>query len=848
MALLCAVCFLGDSLWPGRALVPHPPELLDVPMAEAHANGTFDAADAFRGNIGMTDKYLQSLCWDRVMQDRLRGGEIPRWTNDIGGGAPFVPQMAQPYQPINLLLMWLPSEQWYGWWFLVHQVLFGWFGYTFLRRLGCGHGAALLGLVAAVLGLWTQCKLHHNVILTAALSLWPMLSAVHELVANGAVGRARRFAVGWLALWAGLSWSTGFVVISLQITYLTLASALLFFLCAERGDRWRRLVPVGLGLALGALLCAANMIPILLAAAQSARSTWTAAQLQDVGLEWDHALALCWPDLLSWAADRFYVPSGEGPPFAYETKMPWSQLVLLAKPTRASDGSAFQSWVETSFAIGLLPLAAALAAFFDRSRRWLALAVAAMALLSFGFATADQPFFGLAKLVPGFAVGDMRRQLFTTSMMLIVLASLGADTLLRGGRRWPTAALLAAVAAVSLLTLGWLGKNHDDPTFVRATAELLLADADHPEVQQFQGNVDAAAAGIAFVMKPGEAAHNHTMLTVTVWRSLLVAALALATLWFCAGWRVPLWLALTIVELLHAGRGPVQTVPAERVTKIPTVLQPLAAAALPNGERPRLCRVSAPGAGAATAFPGNLPGFLGLEDSGAYNPLPPARYEQFMALIDPTAAYGGAGVGALHAAAPLQHPLCDLYGMRFVLTREAVTPSATLLDRTPTGTGVFKLYERTTTLPRATFVQHVDVLSDTKARLAALGANDRDVAHRVVLEDANAPRPTTTSPAKAVVTIEQRTDERVTVQVDSDRDGYVRLADPYDPGWRATLDGATTPIHIADHYLRAVYVPAGTHQIVFTYDQPRVVWPFRLTALAWLLIALLLARGRGTRA
>ena len=109
LALACAVLFLRDGLLPGRALVPHPPELFDVHMEEAQAAGTFDPEDAFRGNLGMRDKYLQSLCWDRVMQDRLRAGELPRWTRDIGGGAPFVPQMAQPWQPINALLLLVPS-------------------------------------------------------------------------------------------------------------------------------------------------------------------------------------------------------------------------------------------------------------------------------------------------------------------------------------------------------------------------------------------------------------------------------------------------------------------------------------------------------------------------------------------------------------------------------------------------------------------------------------------------------------------------------------------------------------------------------------------------------------------
>ncbi|HEB51941.1 MAG TPA: hypothetical protein ENI87_01670 [bacterium] len=40
----------------------------------------------------------------------------------------------------------------------------------------------------------------------------------------------------------------------------------------------------------------------------------------------------------------------------------------------------------------------------------------------------------------------------------------------------------------------------------------------------------------------------------------------------------------------------------------------------------------------------------------------------------------------------------------------------------------------------------------------------------------------------------------------------------------------------ADHYLRAVYVLAGEHEVVFTYDGPRVVWPLRSTLPAWIVV------------
>ncbi len=848
LAFACAALFLRGGLLPGNALVPHPPELFDVVMEQERAAGTFDPADVFRGNVGMTDKYLQSLCWDRVMQDRFAAGELPRWTRDIGGGAPFVPQMAQPWQPINALLLLIPSVEWYGWWYLVHLVLFGWFAYRFVRRLDVAHGAGLLALVAATLGMWTQCKLHHNVILTAALSLWPMLSATHELVCRGALGRARRRAVGWLALWTGLSWSTGFVVIALQATYLTGAFALLCAARAHSSGGWRRLLPVGLGFGLGAALSLANMLPILLASAESARQgQFDVDLLRDLALEGNQLLAALWPDLLAWPADRFY-PDPENA-LGYVTRMPLSQLILLEEPLRA-DGTAFQNWVETSFAIGVLPLVAALTSPFARRHRALACFFLLISAAAFLIATGTEPFFSVATRLPGLTAGDLRRLLFLVAMPLVVASGLGADAWLRAGPRWPAQAALSAIAAASIYALLWLWGHDAAPDFVRGLAELFVADADHPTVTQIGGDVDLVIAKVDADAAPGELAANQRALRFTFWMSLLAAAAGLFALARQRASTLTVLLTATMTELLVLGVGPVQTVDAERVTRVPAALAPVVELHRPDLPRPRIQRLVPADAQPNTGLPGNVPGFLGLADANAYNPLPPARFEEFFGCIDPDCGYGGAGVGAFRNAAALSHPLTDLFGVRFVLTplsADQVPTTDVLVERTPEGTGRYRLLERTTALPRAMFVREVDVLEDEAARLAALAARDRDVRARVVLERPDAPRPTQAYGCTSDVAVTLHDDERVEVEVQCSHDGYVRLADPYDAGWRVTVDGEPAEVLVADHYLRAVYVGPGKHRVVFTYDGARAVWPLRLSLLALAVVLIALWGGRSAR-
>ena len=63
----------------------------------------------------------------------------------------------------------------------------------------------------------------------------------------------------------------------------------------------------------------------------------------------------------------------------------------------------------------------------------------------------------------------------------------------------------------------------------------------------------------------------------------------------------------------------------------------------------------------------------------------------------------------------------------------------------------------------------------------------------------------------------RRPPERVVVETDAATPAYLVLADTFDPGWSATVDGQPAPIRPAYVAFRAVYLPQGTHTVVFTY-------------------------------
>jgi hypothetical protein len=67
------------------------------------------------------------------------------------------------------------------------------------------------------------------------------------------------------------------------------------------------------------------------------------------------------------------------------------------------------------------------------------------------------------------------------------------------------------------------------------------------------------------------------------------------------------------------------------------------------------------------------------------------------------------------------------------------------------------------------------------------------------------------------VTIVAEEPEALTVETSSSGPAYLVLSDSFDPGWSATLDGRPVPIRPAYLAFRAVYLPAGTHRVEFTY-------------------------------
>jgi hypothetical protein len=99
---------------------------------------------------------------------------------------------------------------------------------------------------------------------------------------------------------------------------------------------------------------------------------------------------------------------------------------------------------------------------------------------------------------------------------------------------------------------------------------------------------------------------------------------------------------------------------------------------------------------------------------------------------------------------------------------------------------------------------------------------------------------------------ERPSPDRISVQLEAPSRGFVRVLESWDPGWRASLDGAPVPVLRSDSFAIAAAVDSGRHRIEFHYETPGARFGAAASLLSLLLLASLLRasqrRGKADRA
>jgi hypothetical protein len=264
----------------------------------------------------------------------------------------------------------------------------------------------------------------------------------------------------------------------------------------------------------------------------------------------------------------------------------------------------------------------------------------------------------------------------------------------------------------------------------------------------------------------------------------------------------------------------------------------------------------------------------GIEPVRGYNPMDLLRYKEYLQFIGDedrplvplrdTLTYPVMG----DLPAIRNKTLADLLGVRYLLQpsewpvegpgwrRYAEDSSPTVPGFLPEGQQKlppYTVWENTTALPKAFVVTEAMALpADRPEALRALKATD--FRRRVLLEgisaDANPPTTTeeseTPSSTLRPVAICDYRPNRIALSVSDGSAGYLVLTDIWYPGWECTIDGQPARILRANYLFRAIELPAGAHQVVYTFEPPSYRHG-RTISLATLAVSALILMGAASR-
>ena len=195
-----------------------------------------------------------------------------------------------------------------------------------------------------------------------------------------------------------------------------------------------------------------------------------------------------------------------------------------------------------------------------------------------------------------------------------------------------------------------------------------------------------------------------------------------------------------------------------------------------------------------------------------------------------------------------------------VPTAQVAYPQGEILERGPfaydsmalvvgTEPGTRRLVMRDSPDPRAYLVSAAVRVPDYRDATARM--RDGHPFHRVALVERALPADIPSAPDEAFAgraAITHFEAERITLTVASPRPAVLVLAEAWFPGWQAEVAGRPAECFPANAWMRAVLVPAGRSQVVFTYRSTYFALGAGISLATFALLVALCLRRRRARA
>jgi hypothetical protein len=250
-----------------------------------------------------------------------------------------------------------------------------------------------------------------------------------------------------------------------------------------------------------------------------------------------------------------------------------------------------------------------------------------------------------------------------------------------------------------------------------------------------------------------------------------------------------------------------------------------------------------------SCLPPMLPGAYGLRDVRGYDAVDPARIVRLLSEVryksTPFVEYALTQWWILPLWADRRDgkfkclPVLNMLNLRYVIGRGKPPDDEIKFEPLMINEGDYWVYENPNALPRVYVPKNVAAVSEAKA-LALMTDTNNGAAFQfdpravAFVEQDQGLRGNCEGSAE----ITNETPCAIHVRVDMKTPGLLVLADQWNPGWKAYLDGVETPIVLANYALRGVRLPAGSGEVVFRY-QP-ASWSFGMRTFAVTAVVLVL--------
>jgi hypothetical protein len=725
----------------------------------------------------------------------LRAGRFPMWTPYEYGGAPFI---WPKYSPFLLFTCLTKSPVILAWAQLLAALVAGTGMFLFCRRV------AGTGFWPAALAAWCYP-------LTGFFIFWqgfPTCLAVCWLpwvllaVENAVRGKATAPAA--LALATGLALVSGHMDVAGQVLLVSGLFAL-WRLLEIYGWQFRRfpkaILFLAAGWALGFLLAAPHILPVLKYAKTGERMTQRAAGAEER------------PPVGIAALPQAVLPDMYGSSqYGSVALFPDGESTLIESSSAAYAGI-------------LATLLVAPLAWFSKKHFRMNLFWTLLAIFGLGWCL-DIPGIVTVLRLPGLNMMSHNRLVFATSFSIIVMTAIGMEALRQGQVQWRRALWLTTGLLAGFLAWCAYRAEHLPEPLATKLGRYVQGGHSYFGIDTLE---EVKHAQIWF-------SWHYTVPAIWCGCGLIVCLLLRREksrhLPFAIG-------VLLLADLLWFGHGRnIQCNPAFYYPKIPALVE----ASKSTGSRVI----------GFDCLPPKLSSIAGLRDVRGYDPVDPSRWLALLTnaadVRSPIASYAKSlwlmpqllkTNSAQFVRLP---PILNLLSVRYVVFRGTPPPGIQPSFQSPD----YYVMENPSALPRAFVPEQIEIVTNDGEQLEKLAAPDFNPEKTAYLESSVA----LPQNCRGSVEIKQETPMHIAVGAQMKTAGLLVLADSWNAGWKVTLDGNPVPILRTDYDLRGIVLPSGASTVDFRYDSDTVRRAFQVAIIAtgiivcWLAIVMILKARR----